>query len=248
MNKEYKYVNDKAIVSDEEGNQKVVEYYDNLNEVLRRENLLEEIESKITKLEEEKAQFRESEKYIPIVFPMVLLATFILVPILFKILGIGGELKMPIDTILGTMNKYTFFTGIISLVSLPLGALCELSFYNNYRSIKKEERAIDAEIDYLRKVLVSQKEFLEQLKKDKTKEKECENFKTIIVDDMDLLINLREHLGLYYKINYDIDKYYKYYQQGNLSDKLSNSYNENGIEMAKEILEEKGPVLVKKRK
>ena len=45
MNREYTYVDDKVIIRDENGNQRVVEYCDNLNEILIQENLLEEIEN-----------------------------------------------------------------------------------------------------------------------------------------------------------------------------------------------------------
>ena len=38
MNKEYTYIDGKAIIKDENGNQTPTEYYDNLDEVLVQEN------------------------------------------------------------------------------------------------------------------------------------------------------------------------------------------------------------------
>ena len=49
MNKDYIYINENAIVTDDNGNQRVTEYYDNLDKVLVQENIIEEIEKRIVK-------------------------------------------------------------------------------------------------------------------------------------------------------------------------------------------------------
>jgi len=54
-------------------------------------------------------------------------------------------------------------------------------------------------------------------------------------------------LYLYYDLGYNGEKYYKYYLQGKLDRKLDKYYNDTGIEIAKEYLEENGPQLIKRK-
>lgn len=53
MNKEYTYIDGKVIVRDSKGNQKQSEYYDNLEDVLIQENIIEKMESKINEIDDE---------------------------------------------------------------------------------------------------------------------------------------------------------------------------------------------------
>ena len=56
MNKEYTYINGKVIISDENGNKTQSEYYDNLDEVLVKENIIETMEDKIEELKKSSKQ------------------------------------------------------------------------------------------------------------------------------------------------------------------------------------------------
>jgi len=47
MNKEYVYKDDQALIIDDNDNQTVIDYYDNLDKVLVQENLIETIEKEI---------------------------------------------------------------------------------------------------------------------------------------------------------------------------------------------------------
>lgn len=47
MNSSYTYINGKAIIFDENGNQVPINYYNNLDDVLVQENVVETIENKI---------------------------------------------------------------------------------------------------------------------------------------------------------------------------------------------------------
>jgi hypothetical protein len=58
---------------------------------------------------------------------------------------------------------------------------------------------------------------------------------------------LKDTLYLYFDLGYNGEKYYKYYLQGKLDRKLDKYYNDTGIEIAKEYLEEKGPQFVKRK-
>lgn len=55
MNKAYNFINDKAIIIDENCNCTQTEYYDKLYNVLVKENLIETIEKEIEDLKDQKA-------------------------------------------------------------------------------------------------------------------------------------------------------------------------------------------------
>ena len=88
MNKEYTYIDGKVIISDENDNKTQSDYYDNLDEVLVQENLIETMEEKIQELEKESQSYKKSNKkhYIPVIFPMVALMSTIGAPIMFNLL------------------------------------------------------------------------------------------------------------------------------------------------------------------
>ena len=65
MNVSYTYIDDKAIIFDENGNQVQVEYYDNLDEVLVQENIVETIENRINKLSN--IQILPKKRFIPLI-------------------------------------------------------------------------------------------------------------------------------------------------------------------------------------
>jgi hypothetical protein len=55
-------------------------------------------------------------------------------------------------------------------------------------------------------------------------------------------------INLYFDLGYNREKYCRYYLQGKLASKLGKYYNEAGVEVAKEYLEEKGPTLINQKK
>lgn len=59
MNKEYTYIDGKVIISYENGKKTPVDYYDNLDEILIQENLIETIENKILLLEKESNAYKK---------------------------------------------------------------------------------------------------------------------------------------------------------------------------------------------
>lgn len=64
---------------------------------------------------------------------------------------------------------------------------------------------------------------------------------------MQQIKKLKNYLELYFDLGYNGEKYYKYYRQGQLDRKLLDYYNDTGIQLAKEYMEEKGPSLIKRK-
>ena len=247
MNKEYTYIDGKVIVKDENGTQNPIEYYDNLDEVLIQENLIETMEKKISKLEKESEDYKKHNKkhYIPIIFPFGLLATLI-GPAYAYWLGNTDIYVSSVNTIFGTMNEAVLYS-CFSTLFLPILSLLELQMYHYYKNSKKDEKGINSELEFLKQQIIIEKQKLFELEKEKTKNREDKRFRSVKVEDLEELKALKSCLDLYYDLGYNGEKYYKYYLQGKLDNKLGRYYNDTGIEAAKEYLEEKGPTLVKKK-
>ena len=65
---------------------------------------------------------------------------------------------------------------------------------------------------------------------------------------MQQLKALRSYLDFYFDLGYNGEKYYQYFQEGQLDTKLQKYYTDTGIQLAKEYIEEKGPSLVLRKK
>lgn len=247
MNKDYIYMDGKVIISDENGHKEPIEYYDNLDKVLVQENLIESIQNEINKLKKKSTEYKKINKghYIPIWIPTLLIFLTIICPAFFNYISGGEAFNTLIETNVGTFNVGALIIAVIGCISTPIFTLLESYLYKQYKDAKKEEKGINSELEFLEKQLEKEKEHLENLKREKTKNNEDNNFRTVKVDDLQELKMLRNYLELYFDLGYNGEKYYQYYEQGKLDKKLEKNYDDEAIELAKEYLEEKGPVLFK---
>lgn len=234
MNKNYVYVDGNAIISDDEGNQKVIKYHDNLDEVLAKENVVESIEDKIEELEEMKST--ETGYIGKHYFPALSITTLILTGIISIILGL--EMDLAIITLL-----------FLAMMGLTPAIFFDCHNYEKYKNLKKRRNGLAASIEYLKKQLEKEKQEFEDLSKNnKHKHNQVlERYKVVEIDDKHQLEDLEKYLTLYYVLAYDSDMYYRYYKKDRLDEKLSRYYNHEDIEKAEEYLEEKGPTLSKKK-
>ena len=246
MNIEYTYIDGKVIICDENDNKTQRDYYDNLDEVLVQENIIEFMEGIIQNLEKESQLSNKinRRRYIPVAFPMTLFMTTIGTPIMFNMFTDNPY----VDTIFGTINLALAAGITMTLCFLPFGSGVELIMHNEYKNSLKNEKGINSELDFLKTQIVKEKEYLDSLKLDRTRDKENIEFRTVEVDDIQQLEILRNLLMLYYDLGFNGEKYYKYYQDGKLDEKLEKYYSDTGIQLAKDYLEEKGPSLVLRRK
>ena len=248
MNKEYTYFDGKAIIRNENGNQPPIEYYDNLDAVLVQENVIETMEDRISFLEEESKKYKTDRKhYIPILLPMCTLLTAIFPSIFAYGLGNADLYITTVNTVFGPMNEALLYT-ISTLPVLPFIGGVEYIMYDKYKEGLKTGKGINCELEFLKKQVMEEREKLIELKKDKTVSDNKKEFRVVEVNDLERLKALRSLFSLYYNLGYYDEKLYDYYQKGKLDSKLSERFNEEEIQAAKEYLEEKGPTLVKKRK
>jgi len=222
MNKEYIYIDDKIEVKDEFGKTKKVDYSDNIEEILIKENIIEQIELEQKKLLNEKKHNKN---------------------INFKLLkkSIFTLLSIPMVLIV-----LPLITGITELVALPIiGCILatiipvylSLFLIYEYNKTNKINKGIDFGLNYLENELNQEKEKLEKLKKNKRKQDEI--IKVSVskrVDDIKELKRLKETLLIYYNCGYNQDKYTKYLNRGKLNDRLNKTFNEEQINIIGDFL------------
>ena len=249
MNKEYTYIDGKVIVEDENGNKKVREYNNKLDEILVQENIIEAMEAQILILEEESKFHKKNnpKRYIPIIFPMGILTVAIVPSVLINFADSANAYTTIVNTIFGPMSKAAAFTLSMSVGAIPVVSFFEWLFYDQHKSSVKREKGVNSELEFLKKQIIIEKEKLANLQNEKTKTEEKKEFKVVKVNDIQKLKTLRNFLNLYFDLGYNGEKYYKYYLQDKLDRKLSGYYSDEEKEIAKEYLEEKGPQLVKRK-
>lgn len=222
MNKEYIYKDGKIVVIDELGKLKNIDYSDNFNEILIKENLIEQMELEHEKLIKEKKHNKN------ISFKLLTKSVFCL-------------LTIPVVLIL-----LPLITGVVEFVSLPIigcigatGIPVFLTIFLIYEYNKTDNinKGIENQIKFLESKLNIERENLTKLKREKTKED-----KIILVpvskrvDDIQELKRLREQLIVYYNCGYYQARYQKYFKKRNSRKKLLKYYNEEQIKLAEEYL------------
>lgn len=249
MNKSYIYIDGKVIVTDDNGVKEPVEYYDNIDEVLVQENLVETMEERIQELEELSEKYKKINKghYFPVTLPIAALMA-IIAPLLVNFLSDGTAFTTPVNTAFGSINALIFYS-ICALPGLLIFSWAlESMFYLEYKGEIKEEKGINSELEFLKKQIELEREHLETLKQEKTRANESTEFREVEVNDVQQIGDLKGISNLYFNLGYDDKKLYRLYRKGQLDKKLAKDYNEDEIELAKEYLEEKGPILEKKCK
>lgn len=231
MNKEYIYKDGKVLVIDENNKKREIPYTDNIDDILIKENIIEEIEIKIKELEDSKNNFQYNYSKLATYYPFI---TCMFMLLTFPIIGISFDFSIKLNLI------YTLITGGIFI---PFGALLSYVSHKDQMEYIKIQNGRENELEFLKNRLLKEKEKLEELNNNKTNNKEKKDTYSSKVDSIEELKKLRSYINLYYDLGYNEKKYYNYYGQGKLNNKLKKEYSEQGIKLANEYFEEKGPVL-----
>jgi len=225
MNKEYIYINGKVIVEDEKGQKEKTEYYDNIEEVLIQENVIEQIENEIQKINEEMRYSNINKK-----FDKILIISSLIITILFTL---GLSLSNTITT------SINFIESLASCFMAPiLGGIITTYIYAIRKNDQKINNAQKIQIELLEKRLEEEKNKLNLIKKINNKEIK-EEFYVEKIYDKKVLEQLKKEIQLYYTCAYNENKFNKYYQNNQLQEKLENKYSDDEIELIKDYLKEK---------
>ena len=246
MNKEYVYKDGKALIIDEKNNIKERDYYDNLDEVLVKENLIEVMEKEIESLEEEVSSFSKISKPLNNLLTVLPIVATILGSIFcVYMLGNSPDLSMIINTSLfGSIKTGTFIGLTMSPLFITFGTLVSTFFYKDGKRLEQYQNGKKVELEYLKKKIFEEKEKKNKLTLDKTNTRNIVDFSLTKVDSIQELKKLKELLNFYYKLGYNEEKGFKYYQKGKL-DKVASG---EGLELAQEYFQEKEKMLIKRKK
>ena len=247
MNMEY-YHNYKIVkVRDENGNEREIEYTDNIKDILTCENVIEqagvglsEIQKWLNNHEPEITNnlfFKTMPIYMPIVVGGI---TYAVSPL---VVGDNNDLKSIF--VVSSVFGMTVISGMYSIIN---------SFGNKVGNIvsTKEYSGKKAELYAMMEIFKDSIERLEKL---------CNNKKTSVGDSYksnDIVLEklnpdftqewLEYYEYLFNSIGYNERKYIKYYNKGILDSKLSKKYVEDDVELAKKYIENRAKVLKKEKK
>ena len=241
MNKEYTYIDGKIIIRDSNGNQTQSEYYDNLEDVLIEENIIEEMESKINDLDEHISKIKKEKpkKTRPTYTLLLLISSLLGTLIVCWLLGADALKEAFINKLASLL---IFVPGPLAFTLL--GICMDSLEYFKYKELTNEEKGLENELDFLRRQLLKEKEKLTNLKISKSRNNESTEFRTVKVTALEELKTLRKYLELHYDLGCNGEAYYRYYQNGTLPKMLSNQYKEEEIKYITGCLEGKDPTLV----
>lgn len=169
MNTKYIYYNGKATILDKDGNEKEIDYYDKLEEVLERENLIELLENKSVCLKNDISQINKNYKKsnkdyfdagLWILFPLII---YTLNLIFVHFFG-----NSHIDTSLGTFNFGILEAIVTSFLTTPVGVILASSNYKYRKTLQSKISKTENDIKKIEKQITLQKKVLEELRKEKT--------------------------------------------------------------------------------
>jgi len=203
---------------------------DNLEKILVKENLLEKIMSEITELTLKKDKLEKDVKesiFTAIICPIIAMSMVTAFNLTF-FEAINSPLKI--------MNYIEIGFYLFGITASAFAIYC-----NSKRARKKckGKQGVINEINYLTKTYEHEKSELAILENEKdNKENEYEIRKIKKINDMEELENLKNNLILYYNCGYKQEKYFKWYENGKLKQKLEKIYDEAEIDKIEKILEE----------
>lgn len=239
MKEAFIYKNDVIIAADligDEGFEVYYEYQDNIEEIMKEENILEFLEESKAKI---KNNIREIEKKLEI--NNRLMFQYLYIGVIFGLFFV----------IFGIL--FGIFSDIwITAWALPLLVEITCSIFAVYtkinsRLLTKKLNGYKVELKEVEDKIKENKEYLEIVKKDKTvsdikKEKIKKDVNYVRYKEQ--LNELKTYLEIYRKIGRNIEVYRKYYKNGVLDEKLETKYNDSQIKLIKKYLNDENKFLV----
>ena len=201
MNKKYMFVLGKVIIEDEENKKKIGEYYNDLNDVLIEENIVEMIEDKINKLIYRQKQLEKNhgkKHFIP--WEFIIMCVLLMVIFLIYTIYSANSLEIYVTTFLKqTSVSFWLFSSSVPLLIASLDTIID---YFKYKHHKKTLNGIRCELTYLKKELLLSKKKLEDLKNKQTFNKYT-NIDFIDVNDQERIESLTKNSKYYFLEGYN---------------------------------------------
>ena len=232
MYREYIRINDKAVVSSDEDIRKIT-YCNNLEDILKLANITEEAKDRIGKLETKPSIEEIDNQLIKTVLKTIVsfvgadTAGMILWNILYKV--------SEKDSIIENIN------GVTAINTVCLSTTVIIILYNLLKAeIKtREARQNISQLEYLKKVVIENKEKLNKLIKNNNVKVESPEFSCVKIDTTEEIKNMEKILNIYKDCGKNLDKYQQYDENNILDEKLKSKYNREEINIVKTYVKEK---------
>lgn len=235
MIQDYELINGRIIVCDDKVGFKTYENQSNIDEVLITENSIEKLNELITKAKFDKI---EKQHKLNIKFnKKEILSSAIMSTLIFAILSCTILYFTPLVSIIITILGTAYFNFLLYHVD-----------FDTKKSLKNEINAHTLEIEQLEKLLKDEEKRLEKLKNKKTEFCMTDKNLTFKERNTERLQKIDELKRLYKYCGYFAKKLIKYQQKGILKDKLDDSFSTNELAIIENLVKEKCPQLVKRKK
>lgn len=231
MKEAYIYKDEQIIVADIKED-KCVEvkygYQDNIEEILKTENILEFLNIEKERISKELLDIDKKRNNTENLTPTIIASW-----IYYSLLSVG------FGTIIGLFTNIWL---IVWLLPLIISLICTSSaIYNeiNISILNKKQKGFKLELQKIHEQLNKNKTYLEKLKKDKRISLEKANKvskKFNYVDYKEKLEELKKYLETYKLIGKNIEIYKKYYKKGILNERLNKILENDQIELIKKYI------------
>ena len=225
MNKEYiKLDNGKAIVIDELGNKKIKDMYNNFDDVLAHENVIMSINNSINSKKEKIKKLRNKK---------ILLRCIAIISIVIHLV-----LGFSFGFVIGFSQS-----NIIKLIGLLLilftfisNSDINLKIHNKILTNTKELSAYKKELEYLNDNLIKQKNIINNLKNNKTINKNNDKIYNE-VKKLDELKLLKRRLRILHELEFNKEIYIKSMKKGKFDSVYNNNFiDSNELDFAKKYV------------
>lgn len=246
MNKKYIYCNGKAKIIKDNNESVIMNYYDNLDKVLIKENLLEIMEKKLKTLESKDKKNKANKTIEKMNKNKWLLSTSVIfIPIIWIYLYLILKMGLSIAGINKIISISSFVLRFITPVILAGSSFIFILNTIAIKLNKKHMKGELAEIGFLKLNIEKTKQEINELKMDKTSTQSNKINDLVIVRDEFDLREFKDKLDLYYDLGCNEEKYSQYLKDGVIDNKLNN-YSKDELIVIKEYLKSKQKRLIKK--
>ncbi len=225
MNKEYiKLDNGKAIVIDELGNKKIKDMYNNFDNVLAHENVIMSINNNINSKKEKIKKL----KYKKIILRCLdILNALIHLSFIFSFGFIIGFSLSNIIKLIGLL---------LILFTIISNSYIHLKIYNKIITNTKKISAYKKELEYLNDNLIKQKNIVNNLKNNKTINKNNDKIYNE-VKKLDELKLLKRRLRILHELEFNKEIYIKSMKKGKFDSVYNNNFiDSNELDFAKKYV------------
>ena len=249
MNNKYVIKDDKVIVTD--GNLKVINNSELVEEILICENSIEIVEERLDELSNvlsEKNTYLKKKNGNMFFSIIIIILTFIISKMIFGM--IYGDIELASLELLKDIGFKGIFKNmkVSTLGAYFMSGLFMLNFIDlcfEKKNIKNSIKGLISERKYLKETLNSKKNLLEKLNKKIKEEKDVLIIKEI--EDTEIK-KIQNSFDIQYDCGYYEKKYERYYRNDTLNKKLRKKYSQEEIEQVDKYFEEKKYVKKKVRK